>query len=115
MKRILVALTFLMLSSSVMAIDVWKSSTTATNDGVYDMLCPKRAVFHGVCTDFGVAASSVTIFNSSFTVTGVKQIGPISTLVADQCKYYDAEMPNGLGYQKTNVAGITILYSCYGY
>lgn len=114
MRRLTAALFLVFLFSPLLfAGDVWRSSSTITNDGAYQRLCRGRSVFHGICTDFGVAAASTTIVNSSFTVVGVNQIGPVTTFVVDQCKYYDAQMPNGLGYQKTNVAGVTILYSCY--
>lgn len=98
---------------------VWRSSNTATNTGVTNlsvtMLCNQnqRGILHGVCTNFGVASASVTIVNSTYTVAGVSKIGPISTLVADQCKYYDTMMPNGMGFFKPNTADISILYHCY--
>lgn len=117
MKRFLIAPLFLFLSVSVHAVEkIWKSSTTVTSTvSSVAVLCTatQRGIFHGVCTDFGVAASSITVVNSTWTVTGVKQIGPISTNVADQCKYYDTFFINGLGYSKTNTAGVTVLYDCY--
>ena len=115
MKTLFLASCALFLSSIVQAIDVWNSSTTATSSNSVNVLCTEtqRGIFHGVCTNFGVAAASMTVVNSTFTTTGVKLIGPISTFVADQCKYYDAAFPSGMGYYKTNTANVTILYQCY--
>ena len=115
MKKILFLSGLLLsfLSFPSYSIDVWQSSTTATNDGLYQKLCNGRSVLHGICTDFGVAAASTTIVNSSFTFTATGATGPVSTLAADQCKYYDSFFSAGLGYQKLNTAAITILYSCY--
>jgi hypothetical protein len=114
-KRIFMALGILMSVSTVYAMDIWKSSTTATSVTGVNMLCTetRRGILHGICTDFGVAAASTTIVNSTFTISGVSWIGPVSTLVADQCKYFDTVVPNGMGYHKPNVATVTILYDCY--
>lgn len=122
MKRFLMLLAFIGFSVGTSeAIDtVWSSSNTETASvttalSSVNVLCDQTqyAVLHGICTNFGVAASSVAIVNSTFTYTNVKIIGPVTTLVADQCKYYDTFMGKGLGYHKPNVAGLTILYACY--
>lgn len=115
MKRLilLAGLLFAPVFAFAISPQVWKSSNTSTADG-NKMLCEKRGVLHGVCTSFGVASSSTTLYNSSWTVVGVQRIaGPISTFVADQCKYYDTTFTNGLLYQKTNTATVTYLYDCY--
>lgn len=116
MKRLLTFAVILLSVSVASAYDVWKSSTpaTATTGTEVRMLCPEtqRGIFHGVCTSFGVASASMTVVNSTYTLSGVSSIGPISTLVADQCKYYDVMFPKGLGYNKPNTATATILYEC---
>lgn len=117
MKKAICLAVFLLAGLGTAHADgVWESTHTATNDGAYTFLCQKRAVLHGVCTNFGVAAASTTIVASSFTATAASilaGIPSISTLVADQCKYYDTVFVNGMGYQKTNVASVSILYQCY--
>lgn len=94
---------------------VWRSSNTSTASNGIKVLCEsgQRGVFHGVCTDFGVAASSMTIHNSTWTLAATRAAGPITTLVADQCKYYDFVTPAGLSYFKNNAAAVTILYDCF--
>ena len=106
------AAALLFSSAAANALDVWKSSSTTAATTNIQMLCPGRAVFHGICTDFGVASASTTIVNSSWTLSADK-IGPVTTLVADQCKHYDAHFGKGLSYFKNNTAGVTILYTCY--
>lgn len=119
MKRTLVALILILSASSGYAISpaVWKSSTTSTSTGAgsVNVLCAetRRGVLHGICTDFGVAAASTTVVNSTFSITTGNMVGPVSTLVADQCKYFDTFLGNGLGYYKPNVATVTYLYDCY--
>ena len=119
MKKILLIASILFLGPELsFARDVWRSSNTATSTGGGFSVLPlctasQRGIFHGVCTGFGVAASSITIVNSTFTYSGVNVVGPITTLVADQCKYYDTIMPNGMGYHKPNTATVTILYECF--
>ena len=115
MKKLILfaGLLFAPIFAFAVSPQVWKSSNTATNDG-NKMLCGSRAILHGICTNFGVASSSTTFYNSSWTVTGVSRVvGPVTTLVADQCKYYDTIFPNGLLYQKTNTANVAILYECF--
>lgn len=114
-KLILLSLIFSVPAGVFAEYRVWKSSnvTVATNN--VRVLCSggQRGVFHGVCTDFGVASSSMTIHNSSWTIAGTQAAGPISTLVADQCKYYDIVTPAGLSYFKNNAAAVSILYDCF--
>ena len=115
MRKIL-AVSILFFASSAYAYDVWLSSTpvAATASLGVAKLCDayQRGIFHGICTDYGVAAASTTIVASTYTLTGVRTIGPISTFVADQCKYFDLMTNGGLGYNKPNSAVVTILYQC---
>ena len=112
MKRfLLVILASLFMASMSQAYEGWLASTTSTSTGPASVnkLCDygQRGIFHGVCTDYGVASASMTIVNSTYTFSGaagVTKVGPISTLVADQCKYFDTVMPNA--------ATVTILYQC---
>ena len=118
MKKLIVVLSLaLMLPAVGMAqYKVWRSSRTVAAKTTLNVLCGagERGIFHGVCTDFGVAASSVAVVNSTWTYTAATTLaGPITTLVADQCKYYDITLPGGLSFFKNNAAGITILYDCY--
>jgi hypothetical protein len=118
MKTIFLAVSILFMSSVGHCFETWRSSNTATSTGAapsVKALCTEtqRGILHGVCTGFGVASSSIEIVNSTFTYTGVKVIGPITTLVADQCKYYDTVLDNWMGYHKPNTATVTILYDCY--
>jgi len=116
MKKILLTLALCMGSGSVFAADVWTSSTTVANIASLKMLCPKRALFHGICTNFGVASASTTVIASSWTYTDATAnagLGPVTTLVADQCKYYDVVFTNGLSYLKPNAANVTMMYQCY--
>lgn len=119
MKMFLVVGLLAFLCGGAHAERIWLSSNTATSTGItntsVNMLCTQtqRGIFHGICTNFGVAAASTTIVNSTWTISGVKAIGAITTLVADQCKYYDTVLGNGMGYYKPNTANVTILYDCY--
>lgn len=113
MNKLIFALGLLMASTGVMAVDVWKSSSTAVASTGLQTICGagNRGILHGVCTDFAVASSSMTLYNSSWTVSGVRSIGPIGT-TAEGCKYYDTDLPNGISYFKNNTAAVTILYRC---
>lgn len=113
MKRAFLILWIVLMARAAQAVDVWKSSNTTTATP-FAALCTgnQRGYLHSVCTSFGVAASSVTVYGSSWTVSTTSIIGPISTNVADQCKEYNTNLGKGLGYQKTNAAVVTILYEC---
>lgn len=119
MKRFLLLTVAMMLSGSIVhAMEkVWLSTSPVGSSQAVVPLCrSKTGILHGVCTNFGVAAASVTVVNSTFTIYDpiAKIVGPISTLVADQCKYYDISLSTGgMGYIKPNAALITILYDCY--
>lgn len=94
------------------AFDVYQSTNTMPNVS-FLMLCGegKRGFLHGVCTDFLVAGSSMTVYNSSWTTSNVKVLGPIGT-TTENCRYYDTDMPGGISYRKTNAATVSILYRC---
>ena len=117
MKKLFLVGVLMFLCSQARAVEVWKSSTTATADVTIRPLCSTRGIFHGVCTNFGVASASMTVVASSWsytTTTGhVNGVGNISTLVADQCKYYDIAFPNGMVFYKNNATQVTIMYTCY--
>jgi len=114
MKRLLIFSLLLAMPSFVKAGDIWRSTNTLTTHN-FVPLCEgtQRGILHGICTSFGVASASMTVYNSTWTVADSQFLGPISTLVADQCKYYDVALPKGLSYRKTNAASVTILYQCY--
>lgn len=113
MKKILFAASLMLIPVFSMAGEVWKSSNVATSHN-FNALCTgnQRGFLHGICTDFGVASSSMTVYGSSWTTTAPYVIGPVSTFVADQCKYFDVNLGKGLGFQKTNTAVVTIMYEC---
>lgn len=115
MKKALFAAMMLIVPALGQAKEIWLSSNTAVATTGVQVLCGagQRGHFHGVCTDFGVASSSMTIHNSSWTLAGTQQHGPISTITTDQCKYYDTVMPKGLSYFKNNTAAVSILYQCF--
>jgi hypothetical protein len=116
MKKLILALPILMISGMAMGMDVWKSSNTAATTTTLNILCTatQRAVFHGACTDFGVASASYTIVGSTWSYTAnTTVVGPVTTLVADQCKYFDIRVNYGMSYFKNNAAGVTFMYECY--
>lgn len=114
-KLLLLSIALLVPSFAKADYRVWKSSNVTVAANSLKVLCGEgqRGIFHGQCTDFGVASSSMTIHNSTWTLTATQAAGPISTLVADQCKYYDIFTPNGLSYFKNNTASVTIMYDCF--
>ena len=115
-KLLIVAFVLGMAGVARAAPQVWQSSNTATAATTLRVLCNQnqKAIFHGVCTSFGVASASMTVVGSTWTYSGATTVvGPISTLVADQCKYYDIVVNRGLSFFKNNAATVTILYQCY--
>jgi len=115
MKKIILTMALLLGASlSSMAVDVWRSSNAITTQATMQTLCSntQRGIFHGVCTNFGVAGSSIAILSSA-TFTSGNIVGPITTLVADQCKYYDVAFSSGMYFFKNNAAVVGILYKCY--
>lgn len=118
MKRfypVLCVIAFMVFVGKVLyARDIWRSSSTATSESTVVPLCRSKGIFHGICTDTGVTAASTTILSSTWSTTATKIVGPITTLVADQCKYYDTVfLSTGMGYLKPNTAAVTILYDCF--
>lgn len=113
MKRMILLFGLLLgLVSLLRANDVYQStSTTVALDNVSLCNAGKRGFLHGICTDFAVAASSMTVYNSSWTTSVSKIIGPVGT-TAEGCRYYDTDLPAGILYRKTNAAAVTILYRC---
>lgn len=125
MKKItfLLALLFLWPLKPLWAVqaNVWASSNTATID-TNQTLCGQyavngatstlHAVVHEVIVSSAIAATTVTLYNSSFTATGVQSIGPVMTSSLGSY-VYDSVFPNGLNYTKTGGAQIQILYVCY--
>lgn len=117
MKKLLMVAFFLGIAGVAHAVpQVWTSSNTAAATTTLRVLCNEnqKAIFHGVCTSFGVASASMTVVGSTWTYTNATTVaGPISTLVADQCKYYDIVVNRGMSFFKNNAAAVTILYQCY--
>lgn len=119
MKKIILLLGLMScLVSGASAFDVYQSSSIPNAVVTTTPLCAgttsqyKRGFLHGVCTDFAVAASSFTIFNSTWTNANTgKLIGPVETTV-NGCRYYDTDFPSGIAIQKTGTSVITILYRC---
>lgn len=111
MKRLLwIGILMVLGAASVHAAGtVWTSSNTAT--GTSGGLCVSGAkgFIHGVCVNTA-AATSLTLYNSSWTTTG-RSIGAIDTSV-NGCKYYDTIFPAGLYLSKTGTGSVTILYDC---
>lgn len=111
--------------------DVWVASHTATADTTKN-LCPgvpysvasssfafttytegNHGVFHGACVNGGVAATTLTVYNSSATATGVIPIAIIQTSTTMPCSLYDVAVSSGLTYTTSGTADISILYQCY--
>lgn len=125
MKKYLFLLLFLMWplrSAHAVAMDVWLSSNTATADtnvplcgqyliGISSVVY--HAVVHEVVVSSAVATTTLTLYNSSFTATGVQSIGPITTSSLNAPYVYDTVFPNGLMYAKTGGAQVQIEYQCY--
>ena len=117
MKKLVLSIFIVAGACSVsLARDVWKSTNSLSNVN-FSVLCStntvNRVIFHGVCTSFGVASASMTVYGSTWTTTASQTISDISLFVADQCKYYDTIFPNGAAFRKSNAAVATILYDCY--
>lgn len=112
--------------SQAVDADVWLSSHTATADttknlcvatnylvGTSTLTTGGRGVFHGACVNSGVAASSLTVYNSSGTATAAVPIAVIQTSTAMPCSLYDVGVSSGLTYTTSGTADVTILYQCY--
>jgi hypothetical protein len=122
-KIILLVALLLAFSIPVMAVDmdVWLSSNTATADTTVP-LCAQYLVGTSTVTARGVihsvvvsspSAGGVTLYNSSWTATGVQNIGPDNTGSTVAPYNYDVVFTNGLMYTKTGTANVQILYQCY--
>lgn len=116
MKKIF--LTGLLLGSisgaSFAAESVWLSSNTATADSV-KTLCgqgTRGTLFSVVVSSGGSATSGITLYQSSWTATGVSTIGPIDTRSQMQLGYR-VNFPKGMAYTTTGNAQTQILYVCY--
>lgn len=124
MKKLAIFLaSFLMMGSMAFAVDmdVWLSSNTATADTTVP-LCAQYLVGTSTVTARGVvhsvvvsspSAGGVTLYNSSWTATGVQNIGPDNTGSNVAPYNYDVVFTNGLMYTKTGTANVQILYQCY--
>jgi hypothetical protein len=100
------------------AADIWLSSNTATADSL-KVLCGQNGalgsrgrLFSVVVSSGGSATSGITIYNSSYTATGAKFIGPIDTRSQMQLGY-QVNFPAGMIYTTTGNAQTQILYQCY--
>lgn len=114
MRKILAIL--LLCAAPAMARDVYISTAPAT-EGTRT-LCggasPKqsRGYLYSVCTSSAIAATGITLFNSSFTTTGVQNTGFISTANFG-CIPFQTQYTAGLMYVKTGPANVIIDYDCY--
>jgi hypothetical protein len=123
MRKFLVFLaSFLMVSMAVAFLPVWLSSNTATADTLQP-LCGQylvgvstavyHSILHEVIVSSAIAATTLTVYNSSFTATS-QSIGPIMTSSLSPGGYvYDVDFSNGLSYTKTGTAQVQIIYQCY--
>jgi hypothetical protein len=122
-KWILVlSLLFLPCLSFAIAPAVWLSSNTTTTDTT-QVLCGQYSTplatstlhgwLHEVVISSPAVGGSVTIYNSTFTTTGARSVGPITTLVYPNEYLYDVDFPNGMIYSTTGGAQVQILYQCY--
>lgn len=111
MKKILIA-ALIFVSIPVMAAEIFRSSQTATADSA-KALCTegKRGYLYNVCVSSAIAATGITVYNSSFT-TAVQNTGFVSTASVG-CYEYLVGYPSGLMYTKTGTANVTIAYDCY--
>lgn len=124
MKKFIVFLVSLLIGSSLAFaadMDVWLSSNTSTADTTLP-LCGQYLVGTSTVTSKGVihavnvstgSAGGVTLYNSSWTTTGVQNIGPINTGSVIPTVFYDTVFTNGLLYTKTGTGTVQILYQCY--
>lgn len=124
MKNLFLTILLLMTFGAVahaVDMDVWLSSNTATADttqplcGQY-LVGTSTVVYHGVLHAVIVStptAGGVTVYQSSYTASGVASIGPVNTTVTQSPIYYDVAFPNGMIYTKTGTAQVQILYQCY--
>jgi hypothetical protein len=111
--------------SYAVAMDVWLASNTATADSLKNLCLPttsyiigtstytvgNKGVFHGLCINQGVSASSFTVYDSSGAASH-----PLVSVAASTpmpCSYYDVTFSSGLTYTNGNTANVTILYQCY--
>lgn len=106
-------LSILCLAVPAMARDIYRSSTTATADTT-QVLCGsgRRGYLYSVCVSSAVSGTGTTIYNSSFTTSGVANTGFISNGTVG-CVAYQTVYPKGLLYTKTGVANINIAYDCF--
>lgn len=114
MKRFLISLLVLLSVSTVYAVDVWRSSTTATADTTKS-LCNTarplsgRGMVHNVCVNTG-AAGTFTVYNSS--AAAVNPLAAIDT-TAKGCTEYDVMLTSGVTYSNSATANVTLTYACY--
>lgn len=113
--KFLVVVTFLMLmGSKVYATpQIFRSSYTATNDTLA-AICRggQKAILHTVCLNKVGVGSTMTIGNSSFTLTGTT-IGVLDGASTPRCEVFDIYMPSGLIYTTASTGDWTITYDCY--
>lgn len=114
MKRILILLSLMLSVSMAYAVDIWKSTNTATADTTKS-LCNNytnptrgRGMVHNVCVNTG-AAGSFSVFNAS--AAAVNPVAVIDT-TAKGCTEYDVFLTSGVTYTNSATANVTMTYSC---
>jgi hypothetical protein len=123
MNRFLGLLTgiLLMATSAWSVQQVWTSSNTNTADslavlcGMYQVggtSTTLRGILHEVVVSSAIAATTLTVYNSTYTATTNYSIGPIITGTLGSYTY-DTTFPLGMIYTKTGPAQVQILYECY--
>jgi hypothetical protein len=113
-NRLFLLLVALFLVSRAEAVyDLWTASNTETTDSM-KVLCTKRGILHGICSQWPVASSTMTVANSTYTLSNTKFIkfSGLSTSWTE-CIYYDVDFSSGIIYDKYLGGDVTILYKCY--
>lgn len=114
MKRLFVASILLLATSYSFAVEVWRSSYTATADTTLNLCINKRGTLHSIVVSSAGVNSTISVFASSGTVfstmtvldTTSKSVYPYDVILATR---------TGLTYSTagTTQAQLTILYNCY--
>lgn len=104
---------FSWVGASFAVESTWYSSHTATADSL-QALCvgTQRGHIHGVCVNTGVASSTMTIVNSTWTLTANNIVAKIDAS-SKGCEYFDSIQPSGLMYDKFGTSDVTIEYDCH--
>lgn len=92
---------------------LYRSSWTATADTLTPICSGgQKAILHTICLNKTAVGSTMTVGNSSFTLTGTT-FGVLDGASTPRCEIFDIYLTKGLIYTTASTGDWTITYDCY--